>query len=149
MTWKTFNHLEDEDFADDIALLSRSCKDMQEKTTQIEMHAKTVELKIEHSKSKKSMENKLGGFEGRCLRRKLSIRWEHSVTNKRIAERIGGVPIVEEVKTRRWRWLGHVFRMDKNRHPFVALTWNPHGKRSRGRGQWTMKDQGLTKHGMS
>ncbi|GFR65879.1 hypothetical protein ElyMa_000213800 [Elysia marginata] len=48
-----FNHLEDDGFADDIALLSHSLKDMQEKTTQIEMHGKTVRLKINYSKSKK------------------------------------------------------------------------------------------------
>ncbi|GFS23325.1 retrovirus-related Pol polyprotein from type-1 retrotransposable element R2 [Elysia marginata] len=46
ITWKAFDHLEDEDFADDIALLSHSHKDMQEKTTQIEIYVKTVGLKI-------------------------------------------------------------------------------------------------------
>ncbi|GFR86839.1 endonuclease-reverse transcriptase [Elysia marginata] len=51
ITWKAFNHLEDDGFADDIVLLSHSCKDMQ-KTTQIEMHAKTVGLKINHTKCK-------------------------------------------------------------------------------------------------
>ncbi|GFR62613.1 hypothetical protein ElyMa_003585500 [Elysia marginata] len=50
--WKAFHHLEDKDFADDIALLSYSRQAMQEKTTQIEMHAKTVGLKNNHSKSK-------------------------------------------------------------------------------------------------
>ena len=231
ITWKAFSRLEDEDFADDIALLSHSQKDMQEKTTQIESCARTVGLKISHSKSKimkvnsksttdvllkdtalenvtefkylgsylntdgdinreitsrivmaslafqrlntiwkskeigettklkiyksnvrsvllyaaetwrtnKRIESRLRGFEGRCLRRILGIRWEERVTNKEIADRTGVQPIVEEVKMRRWRWLGHVLRMGKTRHPLMALTWNPQGKRSRGRPQGTWR----------
>ncbi|GFR94899.1 hypothetical protein ElyMa_000930600 [Elysia marginata] len=45
------------------------------------------------------------------------------------------VPIVEEIKKRRRRWLGHVLRMDKSRHPLIALTWNPKGARKKGRPQ--------------
>ncbi|GFR93859.1 LINE-1 retrotransposable element ORF2 protein [Elysia marginata] len=52
ITWKEFNHLEDEDFADDIALLSHSQKDMQEKTRCMETTARSIGLKISHSKSK-------------------------------------------------------------------------------------------------
>ncbi|GFS02130.1 hypothetical protein ElyMa_004599300 [Elysia marginata] len=52
MTWKAFNHLEDEDFADDIALISHSQKDTQEKTICVETTARSVGLKISHSKSK-------------------------------------------------------------------------------------------------
>ncbi|GFS05811.1 hypothetical protein ElyMa_004691200 [Elysia marginata] len=221
ITWKAFNHLEDEDFVDDIALLSHSQKDMQEKTRCVKTTARSIGLKISHSRSKvmkintksnsdvliegKSVENvtdfkylgnyltadgntsreisarivmastafyklkniwksnrimkdaklklytshvrsvllyasetrrtnqriesKLRGFEGRCLRRILGIRWEHRVTNKEIFERTGIRPIVEEVKKRRWRWLGHVLRMSKSRHPLIALTWNPKGSR--------------------
>ncbi|GFR97758.1 hypothetical protein ElyMa_002753400 [Elysia marginata] len=52
ITWKAFKHLEDEDFADDIALLSHSQKDMQEKTRCVETTARSIGLKISHSKSK-------------------------------------------------------------------------------------------------
>ncbi|GFR73596.1 hypothetical protein ElyMa_000408700 [Elysia marginata] len=50
--WKAFNHLEDEDFADDIALLFHSQKDMQEKTSCVKTTARSVGLKISLSKSK-------------------------------------------------------------------------------------------------
>ena len=230
ITWKAFSQLEDEDFADDIALLSHSHRDMQEKTAQIETIARSVGLKINHNKSKimkvsanptteilvndmalenveefnylgsylnadgdinreissrianaslafqrlkniwssgqinettkiklyksnvrsvllyaaetwktnQRIESRLRGFEGRCLRRILGIRWEHKVTNERIAVRTGVNSIVEEAKIRRWRWLGHILRMRRNRHPVIALNWNPQGKRSRGRprGTW-------------
>ncbi|GFR92088.1 hypothetical protein ElyMa_006192100 [Elysia marginata] len=85
------------------------------------------------------IESKLRGFEGRCLRRILGIRWEHRVTNKEISERTGMRPILEEVKIRRWRWLGHVLRMSKSRHPLIALMWNPQGARKKGRPQGTWR----------
>ncbi|GFS23573.1 hypothetical protein ElyMa_006980900 [Elysia marginata] len=52
ITWEAFNHLEDEDFAADIALLSHSQKDMQAKTSCVEITAMSIWLKISHSKSK-------------------------------------------------------------------------------------------------
>merc|ERR1712115_192475 len=65
------------------------------------------------------------GFEGRCLRRILRIKWQDHVSN-------------EEVKRKRWTWLGHVLRMNKSRLPHAALRWAPPGKRKRGRpmGTW-------------
>ena len=59
--------------------------------------------------------------------------------------------IVEEVRHRRWRWLGHVLRMNKNRHPHAALRWAPPGKRKRGRplGTWRRNwggDEGSRKY---
>ncbi|GFR94430.1 hypothetical protein ElyMa_000918600 [Elysia marginata] len=156
ITWKAFNHLGNEDFADDIALLSHSQKDMQEKTSCVETTARSIglNLKISHSKSKvmkintksnktwrtnQRIESKLRGFEGQCGRRILGIQWEHRVTKKEISERTGIRPIVEEVKKRRWKWLGHVLRMGKCRHPLIALTWNPQGARKKGRPQGTWR----------
>ncbi|GFS08908.1 LINE-1 reverse transcriptase-like protein [Elysia marginata] len=48
-------------------------------------------------------------------------------------------PIVEEVKKRRWRWLGHVLEMSKPRHLLIALTWNPQGARKKGTPQGTWR----------
>ena len=231
ITWKAFSHLEDEDFADDLALVSHAQRDMQEKTSRTETEADSTGLGISQPKSKvmrmnavsqadiivkgkglenvqefkylgsyltadggierevltrialasaafqkmrtiwnsreistttkiklyksnvrsvllyaaetwrtnKKIESKLRGFEGRCLRRILHIWWELRVTNKEVARRTGINCIVEEVKRRRWRWLGHVLRMNRSRHPFIALTWNPQGQRHRGRPQGTWR----------
>ncbi|GFR82356.1 endonuclease-reverse transcriptase [Elysia marginata] len=92
---------------------------------------------LETWRTNQMIESKLRDFEGRCLRRILGIRWEHRVTNKEMSERTGIRPIVEEVKKRRWRWLGHVLRMSKSRHPLIALAWNPQGARKKGRLQGT------------
>ena len=89
-------------------------------------------------RTNKRLESRLRGFEGPCLWRILRIRWEQRVTNKEISRRTGINNIVEDVKQRRWRWFGHVLRMNKNRHPRAALRWTPPGKRKRGRplGTW-------------
>ena len=41
--------------------------------------------------------------------------------------------ISEEVKQRRWKWIGHVLRIDDNCHCMTALTWLPEGRRKVGR----------------
>ncbi|XP_078581995.1 uncharacterized protein LOC144865280 [Branchiostoma floridae x Branchiostoma japonicum] len=98
-------------------------------------------------RTNKKIEQRIRGFESRCLRRILKIRWEQRVSNKEVAERTGIPNIVEEIKRRRWKWLGHVLRMHKNRHPYVALKWTPQGKRSRGRplGTWRRTVEGEMK----
>ncbi|GFR86812.1 hypothetical protein ElyMa_000730500 [Elysia marginata] len=52
ITWKAFNHLKDEDFANDIAIIALSQKDMQEKTICVETTARSIGLKLSHPKSK-------------------------------------------------------------------------------------------------
>ena len=230
LVWGLTARLEDCDFADDIALLSHTQKDIQEKTNRVDQIARSVGLKIHPNKTKimklknrsatktsirgadleevqdfkylgsyisadsdiereistriglaaaafnklrniwkssllqtktklkiyrsnvpsvllyaaetwrtnKKLESRLRGFEGRCLRRILRIRWEQCVTNREVSRRTGINNIVEEVRHRRWKWLGHVLRMNKNRHPHAALRWAPPGKRKRGRplGMW-------------
>ena len=44
-----------------------------------------------------------------------------------------------QIKQRRLRWLGHVFRMPPERIPKVALRWTPPGKRKRGRPKITWR----------
>ena len=225
LVWGLFNRLEDSDFADDIALLSHTHQDTQEKTDRVAQTARKVGLKIHPSKTKvmtvkakskqpvtvegealeevkhfkylgsiissdsdiekeitariglaaqafkrlnniwrstslstrtklniyrsnvrstllyaaetwrtnKKLESRLRGFEGRCLRRILKVRWDQRVTNDEIWRRTSTSNIVLEVRKRRWMWLGHVLRMKKGRHPLEALSWAPPGKRSRGR----------------
>ena len=106
----------------------------------------TLPYASETWRTNKTLESKLRGFEGRCLRRILKVRWQEKVCNEEIWRRTGMNNIVlEEVKRRRWTWLGHVLRMKKGRHPLEALSWAPPGKRHRGRplGTWrrTIEDE--------
>ena len=84
------------------------------------------------------LESRIRGFEGTCRRGILRIWWERTVTSREVWKRVGINDIAQEVKKRRWKWLGHVLRMKKDRHPYAALTWAPPGKRDRGRplGTW-------------
>jgi hypothetical protein len=42
-------------------------------------------------------------------------------------------PVEEELKRRKWRWIGHTLRKPKYNITRQALQWNPQGKRGRGR----------------
>ena len=90
-------------------------------------------------RTNKKIESRLRGFEGRCLRRILRVYWQDHISNAEVSRRTGINNIVDEVKRRRWSWLGHALRMDKSRLPHAALKWTPSGKRKRGRplGTWT------------
>ena len=54
--------------------------------------------------------------------------------------------ISDEVKERRWKWIGHVLRKDDSCHCMTALTWAPEGRRKVGRPkqhggeQWRKKE---------
>ena len=50
--WTPRRQLEDLDFADDIALLSHTCDQMQQKTTELENTARSIGLRIHPGKSK-------------------------------------------------------------------------------------------------
>jgi hypothetical protein len=95
---------------------------------------------------------KLEVFQNRCLRRILQIYWPNKISNQELRSRTGVRPVEMEVKARRWKWIGHVSRMERDAVPRVALRWTADGKRKRGRPKETwrrtvereMKDQNLT-----
>ena len=61
------------------------------------------------------------------------IYWQMKVSNEEIRERSGMRTIGEQVKARRWKWLGHVLRMSSEQNPKIALAWAPKRKRQ---GRW-------------
>ncbi|BFZ12014.1 hypothetical protein BsWGS_15053 [Bradybaena similaris] len=61
----------------------------------------------------------------------MESRWEHRVTNAEIAQRTGINTINNEFSKRCLKWLGHMFRMQKKKHPYVTLKWNLSDK-----GEW-------------
>jgi len=90
-------------------------------------------------KINKKDDNKLDTFLFKCLRRILKIRWPYIISNNDILKRTGERRISEEVKIKRWRWIGHVLRMDDNHNCRTALTWKPEGKRRVGRPRTTWR----------
>ncbi|VDP38303.1 unnamed protein product [Schistosoma curassoni] len=45
----------------------------------------------------------------------------------------------EEIRKRRWKWIGHTLRKSSKCITRQALTWNPEGKRKRGRLKNTLR----------
>ena len=78
-------------------------------------------------------------FENKALRRILGVNWVDRVRNQTIRE-ITQVPYIDEwLMKSRWRWLGHVLRVEPERIVKEAVTWRPDGTRRRGRPRptWT------------
>ena len=86
-------------------------------------------------------EHKLDVFVHTCLRRVLKIYWPTRMSNEEV-RRIAGVQKVStQIRTRRWKYIGHMLRLDGDDNQRVALRWTPaNGKRREGEG-------GLEKHG--
>ena len=82
---------------------------------------------------------KVQTFINGCLRKILKISWQDRVKNEDIWERTKQRPIIEEIKTRRWRWIGHTLRKPASSTTRQALQWNPQGARRRGRPRETWK----------
>jgi hypothetical protein len=72
-------------------------------------------------------------FINTCLRRILRIRWPDKISNEQLWQRTQQQPAEEEILQRRWRWIGHTLRKPASSTTRQALTWNPQGKRKRGR----------------
>ena len=72
-------------------------------------------------------------FQSKCLRRIYRIFWPNKITNEDLLMRAGMEPVSTVVKRRRWKWLGHVCRMQPQALPKTALRWTPQGQRRRGR----------------
>ncbi|VDP55572.1 unnamed protein product [Schistosoma margrebowiei] len=49
-----------------------------------------------------------------CLRKILSIHWPDIISNRLLWERINQVPAKEEIRKRRWKWIGHTLRKSSN-----------------------------------
>ena len=87
----------------------------------------------------KGEEEKLDAFQTTSLRRIFRIRWQQHVTNARVMEIAGVENISDEVRKRRWAWIGHVLRKERTSDCAVAIGWTPEGRRNRGRPKTTWR----------
>ncbi|VDO60394.1 unnamed protein product [Schistosoma margrebowiei] len=78
-------------------------------------------------------------FINSCLRKILNIHWPDTISNSLLWERTNQIPAEEEIRKRRWKWLGHTLRKSSNCITRQALTWNLEGKRKRGRPKNTLR----------
>ena len=82
---------------------------------------------------------KLDVFLHKSLRRIMKIYWPMKISNEEIRNRANISTISEQIFRRRWKFIGHILRIDPSKHPKTALTWAPEGRRSRGRPKETWR----------
>ena len=87
----------------------------------------------------KTNSRKLQAFINRCLRNILNIRWPEVISNQDLWERTRQVPIEQEIKKRKWGWIGHTLRKPTSNTTRQSLEWNPQGKRKVGRPRQTWR----------
>nr|KAG5707728.1 hypothetical protein BaRGS_003303 [Batillaria attramentaria] len=85
----------------------------------------------------KTGSHRLQTFINRCLRNILNIRYPLVITNQDLWERTRQVPIEQEIKKRKWGWIGHTLRKPTSNVTRQSLDWNPQGKRKVGRPKQT------------
>ena len=85
-------------------------------------------------------EKRLAAFHTRCLRRILGVSWYDRMTNKEVFDRTGDTSLIDYLRQKRLRWLGHVVRMSPERLPIRLLFWNPCGRRRPGRQRMRWQD---------
>ena len=76
---------------------------------------------------------KIQAFFNTCLWRIYNIRWPEMIPNEQLWERAGQEPVAKQILKRRRGWIGHTLRKPASSTTRQALTWNPQGKRKRGR----------------
>ncbi|VDO70428.1 unnamed protein product [Schistosoma margrebowiei] len=72
-------------------------------------------------------------FKNSCLRKILNIHWPDTINNSLLWERTNQLPAEEEIRKRRWKWIGHTLRKSSNCITRQAPTWNLEGKWKQGR----------------
>ena len=69
----------------------------------------------------------------------LMIKWQDKISNRELLKRANVERLSEEVRRRRWRFIGHILRKQPDNDCVTALTWTPEGKRKRGRPKTTWR----------
>ncbi|VDO75383.1 unnamed protein product [Schistosoma margrebowiei] len=73
------------------------------------------------------------------LRKILNIHRPDAISNSLMWERTNQLPAEEEIRETRWKWIRHTLHKSLNCITRQALTWNPEGKRKRGRPKNTLR----------
>ena len=83
---------------------------------------------------RKAEEKKISAFENKCARRILQIPWTAKMTNEAVWAKLGVKPeLLNQVKTRKLSYFGHVLRQEKASIEQTIMTGLTPGTRRRGR----------------
>ena len=87
----------------------------------------------------KTNRNNLQTFVNQCLCNVLNIRWPEIISNEELWARTKQAPVEEDIKKRKWRWIGHTLRKSPSDVTRQALDRNPQGKRKVGKPRQTWR----------
>jgi hypothetical protein len=90
-------------------------------------------------KSTKLIEEKLNAFENKCLRKITNTHWKEFKSNRTLREETKQELVSTSIKICRWKYLGHLLRMDKRRLHRQAFNWTLAGTRRRERPRETLR----------
>jgi len=72
-------------------------------------------------------------FVNKFLRRIMNIKWTNKITNKELWRITHQKSIENQIKRRKWNWIGHTLWKETGAIEKTALDWNPQGHRRKGR----------------
>jgi len=72
-------------------------------------------------------------FLNKSLRRIMNIKWTDKIKNEELWRITHQNSTENQIKRRKWNWIGHTLRKEAGAIEKTALDWNPQGCRSRGR----------------
>ncbi|VDP54312.1 unnamed protein product [Schistosoma curassoni] len=58
----------------------------------------------------KAIIQKIQVFTNSCLCKILRIHWPNTISNNQLWERTNQIPVEEEIRKKRWKWIGHTLR---------------------------------------
>ena len=61
------------------------------------------------------------------------MHWPEVISNTELWERTRQTPVKDDIRMRKWRWIGHTLRKPDDCITKVALSWNLQESRKRGR----------------
>ena len=63
----------------------------------------------------------------------MNVKWTDKITNEELWRITNQKSIENQMKIRKWNWIGHTLRKETGVIQKTALDWNPQGYRRRGR----------------
>ena len=74
-----------------------------------------------------------------CLRRILGVWRPETISIEQLLQHTCQMLVEQDIRQRRWKWIGHTLRKSVDSNTRQALTWNTEGKRKRWRSRNTWR----------
>ena len=87
----------------------------------------------------KTEAKKLDAFQYKCIKLILRIRWPRTISHQQIRKTTGVNRTSDEIRRRRWNWIGDIMKKNREEHCVTALEWRPEGRRRPGRPNTTWR----------